>query len=79
MGYIFPWGGGVLVGYATMIQLVGSDQFGWFTRSMVVNPAQVWPFVFHGWFLFGVFLFSALTGFGLEYVSDRRAEEVARV
>ncbi|MFH5797723.1 Na+/H+ antiporter NhaC family protein [Haladaptatus sp. CMAA 1911] len=79
MGYIFPWGGGVLVGYATMIQLVGSDQFGWFTRSMVVNPAEVWPFVFHGWFLFGVFLFSALTGFGLEYVSDRRAEEVARV
>ncbi len=79
MGYIFPWGGGVLVGYATMIQLVGSDQFGWFTRSMVVSPVQVWPFVFHGWFLFGVFLVSALTGFGLEYVSDRRSEEVARV
>ncbi|KZN24439.1 sodium:proton antiporter [Haladaptatus sp. R4] len=79
MGYIFPWGGGVLVGYATMVQLVGSDQFGWFTRSMVVSPAHVWPFVFQGWFLFAVFLFSALTGFGLEYVSDRRSEEVARV
>ncbi len=79
MGYIFPWGGGVLVGYATMLELVDSSQFGWFTRSMVVNPAEVWPFVFHGWFLFGVFLLSALTGFGLEYVSDRRAEEVARV
>ncbi|GAA0246676.1 Na+/H+ antiporter NhaC family protein [Haladaptatus pallidirubidus] len=77
MGYIFPWGGGVLVGYATMVGLV--EQFDWFTQSMVVNPAQVWPFVFHGWFLFGVFLLSALTGFGLEYVSDRKAEEVARV
>ncbi|WP_458184924.1 Na+/H+ antiporter NhaC family protein [Haladaptatus sp. NG-WS-4] len=79
MGYIFPWGGGVLVGYATMIQLVDNSQFGWFTQSMVVNPAEVWLFVFHGWFLFGVFMLSALTGFGLEYVSDRRSEEVARV
>ncbi len=77
MGYIFPWGGGVLVGYATMVGLV--DQFDWFTQAMLVNPAEVWPFVFHGWFLFGVFLLSALTGFGLEYVSDRKAEEVARV
>ncbi|WP_158057602.1 Na+/H+ antiporter NhaC family protein [Halorussus halophilus] len=79
LGYIFPWAGGVLVGYAEMRTLVGSDNFQWFTREMLVNPAEVWPFVFHGWFLFGVFLISALTGFGLEYISDRESEEVARV
>ena len=79
LGYIFPWAGGVLVGYAEMRSLVGAENFEWFTREMLVNPAEVWPFVFHGWFLFGVFLVSALTGFGLEYVSDRESEEVARV
>jgi Na+/H+ antiporter NhaC len=79
LGYIFPWAGGVLVGYAEMQSLVGADGFEWFTREMLVNPVEVWPFVFHGWLLFGVFILSALTGFGLEYVSDREAEEVARV
>ncbi|WP_440008623.1 Na+/H+ antiporter NhaC family protein [Halomicrococcus sp. SG-WS-1] len=77
MGYIFPWGGGVLVGYAQIEQM--PQQFDWFTPEMVVSPVQVWPFVFHGWFLFGVFVVAALTGFGLEYTSDRRSEEVARV
>ncbi|USZ68890.1 Na+/H+ antiporter NhaC family protein [Halorussus salilacus] len=79
LGYIFPWAGGVLVGYAEMQSLVGAEGFEWFTREMLVNPAEVWPFVFHGWFLFGIFVLSALTGFGLEYVSDRESEEVARV
>ncbi|WP_435151953.1 Na+/H+ antiporter NhaC family protein [Haladaptatus sp. DFWS20] len=77
MGYIFPWGGGVLVGFTEIQKLPG--EYDWFTQSMVVNPAEVWPFVFHGWFLFGVFFLAALSGFGLEYVSDRRSEEVARV
>jgi Na+/H+ antiporter NhaC len=77
MGYIFPWGGGVLVGFAQISQM--PQNFEWFTQSMVVDPIQVWPFVFHGWFLFGVFVISALTGFGLEYTSDRRSGEVARV
>ncbi|UPV99368.1 Na+/H+ antiporter NhaC family protein [Halorussus gelatinilyticus] len=79
LGYIFPWAGGVLVGYVQIQSLVGSENFGWFTREFVVNPAEVWPFVFHGWFLFGVFVVSALTGFGLEYTTDRESEEVARV
>jgi Na+/H+ antiporter NhaC len=79
LGYIFPWAGGVLVGHAEMKSLVGAEGFDWFTREMVVNPVDVWPFVFHGWFLFGVFVISALTGFGLEYTSDRESEEVARV
>lgn len=77
LGYIFPWGGGVLAGYAAMLGL--PEQHEWFTQAMLVNPAQVWPFVFHGWLLFFVFVISALTGFGLEYVSDRESGEVARV
>ncbi|WP_327051568.1 Na+/H+ antiporter NhaC family protein [Halomicrococcus gelatinilyticus] len=77
MGYIFPWGGGVLVGFAQISQM--PQDFEWFTQSMIVDPIQVWPFVFHGWFLFGVFVISALTGFGLEYTSDRSSGEVARV
>ena len=77
LGYIFPWGGGVLAGYAAMVGL--PNQYEWFTRAMLVNPAEVWPFVFHGWLLFLVFLVSALTGFGLEYISDRESGEVARV
>jgi Na+/H+ antiporter NhaC len=77
LGYIFPWGGGVLAGYAVMTNLPG--QYEWFTEAMLVNPAAVWPYVFHGWFLVGVFVLAALTGYGLEYVPDRESEEVARV
>jgi len=77
LGYIFPWGGGVLAGYAAMIQL--PQQFDWFTEAMLANPAAVWPYVFHGWFLVAVFLVAAWTGYGLEYVPDRQSEEVARV
>jgi len=77
LGYIFPWGGGVLAGYAAMVQL--PQQFDWFTEAMLANPAAVWPYVFHGWFLVAVFLLAAWTGYGLEYVPDRQSEEVARV
>jgi Na+/H+ antiporter NhaC len=77
LGYIFPWSGGVLVGYTTLTGLV--SEYEWFTQSMVVNPAEVWPYVFHGWLLLLVFLFSAWSGFGREYVTDRTSEEVSRV
>jgi Na+/H+ antiporter NhaC len=77
LGYIFPWSGGVLVGFAAMQGL--PSQFDWFTREMIVSPVEVWPFVFHGWLLVGVFVVAALTGFGREYTTDRRAAEVARV
>nr|WP_245708187.1 Na+/H+ antiporter NhaC family protein [Halobacterium jilantaiense] len=70
LGYIFPWGGGVLAAYGAM---QGIDE-----GITTVNPIEVWPFVFHGWILFFVFLAAALTGFGLEYISDRESEEVAR-
>ncbi|AUV81699.1 sodium:proton antiporter [Salinigranum rubrum] len=71
LGYIFPWGGGVLAGFTAMQGLPG--EYEWFTSAMLVNPASVWPFVFHGWFLVGVFLLAAWTGYGREYVSDRRS------
>ncbi|WP_435097939.1 Na+/H+ antiporter NhaC family protein [Halarchaeum sp. P4] len=74
LGYIFPWAGGVLAGYSQMPALV--EQYG---PQMLVSPVKVVPFVFHGWFLFAVFLVAALTGFGLEYVPDRESEEVSRV
>ena len=69
LGYIFPWAGGVLVGYTQMQSLV--DTYDWFTPAMVVEPIQAWPWVFHGWLLVAVFLFAAWTGFGREYTSDR--------
>jgi len=75
LGYIFPWAGGVLAGYSQMPSLV--DEYG--RQAMLVNPVQVWPYVFHGWLLFFVFLAAAITGYGLEYSTDREAEEVARV
>lgn len=77
LGYIFPWSGGVLVGFAVIRDL--PNQYDWFTQAMVVNPADVFLYVFHGWVLVAVFLLAALTGFGLEYTSDRESEEVARV
>ncbi|MFC3478524.1 Na+/H+ antiporter NhaC family protein [Halobacterium litoreum] len=77
LGYIFPWSGGVLVGYSVIQGL--PDQYDWFSQSMVVNPVEVVPYVFHGWFLVGIFVVAALTGFGLEYTSDRESEEVARL
>jgi Na+/H+ antiporter NhaC len=77
LGYIFPWSGGVLVGYSTLVGLV--DKYEWFQPDMVVSPAEVWPYVFHGWFLLGVFLLAAWTGFGREYVTDRTSEGVSRV
>lgn len=77
LGYIFPWGGGLLAGYAAMVGL--PEEYSWFTQSMLVNPIQVWPFVFHGWLLFFVFVIAAITGFGLEYTADRETGEVARV
>jgi len=77
LGYIFPWGGGVLAGYSAMQALPG--EYEWFTAEMIVNPAAVFPYVFHGWFLVAVFVAAAMTGFGREYVSDRESKEVSRV
>ena len=76
LGYIFPWAGGVLVGYQVM---VGPDGLGAeYGPEMVVNPVAVVPYVFHGWFLVAIFVLAAITGFGREYIPDRVSEEVSR-
>jgi len=77
LGYIFPWAGGVLVGYQVMVGDEGlAAEYG--TDLMIVNPIDVVPYVFHGWFLVIVFLLAAITGFGREYIPDRISEEVSR-
>ena len=62
VGYIFPWGGGVLIGYQTIRNLQESYDF-----IQVVSPTEVWSYVLHGWFLAAVMLGAALTGLGREY------------
>jgi len=62
IGYIFPWGGGVLIGYSTIRNLQSEYDF-----IQVVSPTEVWPFVLHGWFLALVMLIAAISGFGRTY------------
>lgn len=69
LGYIFPWGGGVLIGYQTIRNLEGVYDF-----VTAVPPTQVWPFVLHGWFLALVMLLAAFTGFGRTYEAEDGSE-----
>jgi len=62
LGYIFPWGGGVLIGYQTIRVLEGQYDF-----ITPVSPTEVWPFVLHGWFLALVMLVAAISGFGRRF------------
>lgn len=62
IGYIFPWGGGVLIGYQTIRTLESQYDF-----VQAVPPTEVWPYVLHGWFLAAVMLIAAVTGFGRTY------------
>ena len=65
IGYIFPWGGGVLVGYQTIRTLESQYDF-----VQAVPPTEVWSYVLHGWFLAAVMLIAALTGFGRTYEAE---------
>jgi Na+/H+ antiporter NhaC len=69
LGYIFPWGGGVLIGYQTIRGLESAYDF-----VEAVPPTDVWPFVLHGWFLAAVMLFAAITGFGRTYEAPDGSE-----
>jgi Na+/H+ antiporter NhaC len=60
LGYIFPWGGGVLIGYVTLSNLADNN----YPTLPVVNPTDVWIVVFHGWFLLVVMFGAAATGLG---------------
>jgi Na+/H+ antiporter NhaC len=62
IGYIFPWGGGVLIGYQTIRTLESQYDF-----VQAVPPTEVWSYVLHGWFLAAIMLIAALTGFGRRY------------
>jgi Na+/H+ antiporter NhaC len=69
IGYIFPWGGGVLIGYQTIRTLESQYDF-----VQAVAPTDVWRFVLHGWFLAAVMLIAALTGFGRTYEAEDGSE-----
>ncbi|ART63039.1 Na+/H+ antiporter NhaC family protein [Kushneria marisflavi] len=69
LGYIFPWGAPVLLGWATITSMQG--QYGWLP---VVAPTEVFPYVFHGWFLLLIMLFAAATGWGLRFEDPEEAE-----
>lgn len=62
LGYIFPWGAPVLLGWSTIRMM--QEEYQWLP---VVEPVAVFPFVFQGWFLVLVMLIAALTGWGLRY------------
>ena len=62
LGYIFPWGAPILLGWATLQSM--QTQYDWLP---VVAPTSVFPFVFQGWFLLLIMLFAALTSWGLTY------------
>jgi Na+/H+ antiporter NhaC len=68
LGYIFPWGGGVLIGYVTLTTLKNTD----FPNLPVPSPTEVWPFVFHGWFLVVVMYTAAITGFGRKMKTSKK-------
>ncbi|WP_106496575.1 Na+/H+ antiporter NhaC family protein [Lentibacillus sp. Marseille-P4043] len=70
LGYIFPWGAPVLLGWST-IKLM-QETYSWLP---VVEPTAVFPFVFQGWFLVVVMLIAAITGWGLRY-QGKNGEEL---
>ncbi|SET05742.1 transporter, NhaC family [Oceanobacillus limi] len=70
LGYIFPWGAPVLLGWSTINMM--RDEYAWLP---VVQPTEVFPFVFQGWFLVIVMLVAALTSWGLRY-EGKNGEEV---
>ncbi|MCX2525399.1 Na+/H+ antiporter NhaC family protein [Larsenimonas rhizosphaerae] len=59
LGYIFPWGAPVLLGWATISAM--QETYAWLP---VVSPTAVFPFVFQGWLLLAIMLFAAITGWG---------------
>lgn len=70
LGYIFPWGAPVLLGWSSIKLMQGTYEW-----LPVVEPSSVFPFVFQGWFLVIVMLVAALTGWGLRY-DGKNGEEL---
>ncbi len=70
LGYIFPWGAPVLLGWST-IKLM-QETYDWLP---VVTPTSVFPFVFQGWLLVIVMLIAAITSWGLRF-EGKNGEEL---
>ncbi|WP_308777471.1 Na+/H+ antiporter NhaC family protein [Lentibacillus populi] len=70
LGYIFPWGAPVLLGWST-IKLM-QETYDWLP---VVTPTSVFPFVFQGWLLVIVMLVAAITSWGLRF-EGKNGEEL---
>lgn len=70
LGYIFPWGAPVILGWST-IKLMQET----YTWLPVVQPTAVFPFVFQGWFLLIIMLIAVLTGWGLRF-EGKNGEEL---
>lgn len=70
LGYIFPWGAPVLLGWSTIQTM--QEQYNWLP---VVEPTAVFPFVFQGWFLVLIMLLAAITGWGSRY-EGKNGEEL---
>ncbi|UFT98730.1 Na+/H+ antiporter NhaC family protein [Radiobacillus kanasensis] len=69
LGYIFPWGAPVLLGWSTIKMM--KETYEWLP---VVDPTSVFPFVFQGWLLVIVMLIAAITGWGLRYQGENGEE-----
>lgn len=69
LGYIFPWGAPVLLGWSTIKTM--KETYDWLP---VVEPTAVFPFVFQGWFLVVIMLIAALTSWGLRYEGENGEE-----
>ncbi|SFL56446.1 Na+/H+ antiporter NhaC [Gracilibacillus orientalis] len=72
LGYIFPWGAPVLLGWSTINMM--QETYEWLPS---VSPTAVFPFVFQGWFLVIVMLVAALTSWGLRY-QGKNGEELTQ-
>lgn len=70
LGYIFPWGAPVLLGWST-IKLM-KETYEWLP---VASPTEVFPYVFQGWFLVIIMLIAAITGWGLRF-EGKNGEEL---
>ncbi|MCP8615378.1 Na+/H+ antiporter NhaC family protein [Salirhabdus salicampi] len=70
LGYIFPWGAPILLGWSTIKMM--KEEYAWLP---VVDPTAVFPFVFQGWLLVIVMLIAAISGWGLRF-EGKNGEEL---
>ncbi|AGB40812.1 Na+/H+ antiporter [Halobacteroides halobius DSM 5150] len=63
LGYIFPWSAAVLLGYSTLENMAGQYEF-----IKLIDTTQIWPYVFHGWFLVAIMFIASITGLGRRYI-----------